>query len=301
MKTQISRDGFRPEQRYSGVYQQQGRMLTDRDWNEMVDVLKTRIDDGLADALGTGLPHGRELRIIQTPAGAPIFAPGLVWAGGTAARISSVEGGESQFGLSQQADFPSPPPPPVGQSYVLYADVWERPVLALEDGDLRDPALTGPYDTSTRQRTIGQVKWAPLDRDPENPAHNPTRGNAPLSLRVPSTAPAASDNFLFRVEIHDVTWSAGAAPEAPSSIVVKWSRENGARQFRYPEAPAWFQSSPPHGRPTAMRSPSSGAGTAIASSTRRTASGPSPPPARPTIRRKPRRERRSRSRAECSS
>jgi hypothetical protein len=240
MKTQISRDGFRPEQRYSGVYQQQGRMLTDRDWNEMVDVLKTRIDDGLADALGTGLPRGGALRVLGQPAGAPLFAPGRVWAGGVAGQVASANGGPAPFGYGQQADFPSPPALPTGQPYVLYADLWERPVLALEEDDLRDPALTGPYDTSTRRRTLAQVKWAPAGRDPENPAHNPPRGNALLSLRVPANAPAASGDFLFRVEIHKITWPAGAAPEAPSSIVVKWSRENGARHFRYTEAPPSF-------------------------------------------------------------
>jgi hypothetical protein len=243
MKTQISRDGFRPDQRYSGVYQQQGRMLTDRDWNEMVDVLRSRIDDGLADALGTGLPRGRELQLVPNATGAPTYSPGLVWAGGMAARISSVNGPQAFFGYSQQADFPSPPPTPVGQSYILYADLWERPVLALEDSDLRDPALTGPYDTATRRRTIGQIKWAPLDRDPENSAHNPTRGNALLSARIPAAAPAVDPvggNFLLRVEVHDVTWPTGAAPDAPSSVVVKWSRENGARHFRYPEAPPAF-------------------------------------------------------------
>ena len=33
MKTQISRDAFRAGRRDSSVYQQQGRMLTDADWN----------------------------------------------------------------------------------------------------------------------------------------------------------------------------------------------------------------------------------------------------------------------------
>ena len=43
MSTQISRDSYRPGQRYSGVYQQQGRMLVDADLNEFVDVLKARL------------------------------------------------------------------------------------------------------------------------------------------------------------------------------------------------------------------------------------------------------------------
>ena len=48
MKTQISRASDRPGRRYSGVYQQQGRMITDADWNELVEILKRRLDGALA-------------------------------------------------------------------------------------------------------------------------------------------------------------------------------------------------------------------------------------------------------------
>ncbi|HEX4963863.1 MAG TPA: DUF6519 domain-containing protein [Thermoanaerobaculia bacterium] len=229
MKTQISRNGFRPDQRYSGVYQQQGRVLTDRDWNETVDVLKHRIDGGLADVLGTGLPRERPFLITKGPSGL-IFQPGTVRVGGIATRIDTTR-------YEQQADYPSPPPLPTGQVYSLYLDVWDRPVTAAEDPDLRDPALTGAYDTATRTRTLVQVKWAPAGSDAENPAQNPPRGNATLAVKF--VGPAGGDS-LFRLEVHDVTWPAGAAPAAPSTVVLKWSRENGARQLRYADAAGPF-------------------------------------------------------------
>ena len=53
MKTEISRDSHQPEKRYSGVYQQQGRMLTDADWNELVEILKERLNDALKDVVGS--------------------------------------------------------------------------------------------------------------------------------------------------------------------------------------------------------------------------------------------------------
>ena len=59
MKSQISRDSFRPERRYSGVYQQQGRMLTDADWNELQAIVKTRLDEALRDVLGKKEGVGR--------------------------------------------------------------------------------------------------------------------------------------------------------------------------------------------------------------------------------------------------
>ena len=56
MKAQISRDSFREDKQYSAVYQQQGRMLTDADWNEMVRILKERQDRTVGAAIDSGSP-----------------------------------------------------------------------------------------------------------------------------------------------------------------------------------------------------------------------------------------------------
>ena len=56
MKTQISRHSFAPEQRYSGVYQQMGRMITDADWNELNDLVQHRLVEALTDVIGDGSP-----------------------------------------------------------------------------------------------------------------------------------------------------------------------------------------------------------------------------------------------------
>ena len=39
MKADISRDTFNSEQHYSRVLMQQGRLLTDADWNEQTSIL----------------------------------------------------------------------------------------------------------------------------------------------------------------------------------------------------------------------------------------------------------------------
>ncbi|MBN1655973.1 MAG: hypothetical protein JXA30_19555 [Deltaproteobacteria bacterium] len=57
MKAQISRDSFQEEKTYSGVYQQQGRMLTDADWNEMVRILKHRMDKTVGASIDSGSPR----------------------------------------------------------------------------------------------------------------------------------------------------------------------------------------------------------------------------------------------------
>ncbi|MBT8341822.1 MAG: hypothetical protein HKP58_10085 [Desulfatitalea sp.] len=57
MKAEISRDSFDEDKTYSGVYQQQGRMLTDADWNEMVRILKHRMDKTVGAAIDSGSPR----------------------------------------------------------------------------------------------------------------------------------------------------------------------------------------------------------------------------------------------------
>ena len=59
MKTQLSRKTFDALKRYSGVYQQMGRMLTDADWNELSDLNKERLADVLTDVIGSGTPKER--------------------------------------------------------------------------------------------------------------------------------------------------------------------------------------------------------------------------------------------------
>lgn len=258
MKTQISRDGYRRDKRYSGVYQQQGRLITDSDWNELVDTIKTRVDDALVDVIGTGSPKTGAAGIVMSGT-TPKITPGTVYAGGVEARVVPLPGVSSPFNFTQQADFPaSPPLPAAGTAYRIYADVWDRPVGALEDDGLRDPALHGA-DTCTRTQIMAQVKWSPVGKNPENPADNPGQGDARLTIKYPSggsqtTADACDPkaqevdpvggDFLFRVEIHDARWPANAAPSAPDRVVVKWSRENGAEQYAFADIPDWFKTGP---------------------------------------------------------
>jgi hypothetical protein len=257
MKTQISRDGYRRDKRYSGVYQQQGRLITDSDWNELVDTVKARVDDALIDVVGTGSPKTGAAGIVMSGT-TPKIAPGTVYAGGVEARVVPLPGVSSPFGFTQQADFPAPPPlPAAGTAYRIYADVWDRPVGALEDDGLRDPALHGA-DTCTRTQIMAQVKWSPVTKNPETPADNPTQGDAHLTIKYPTggsqtTADACDPkaqevdpvggDFLFRVEVHDARWPAGALPSAP--------RGGGAGGRRPPPPPtAWWSSGPARTAPS---------------------------------------------------
>ena len=240
MKTEISRNSHQPDKRYTGVYQQQGRMLTDADWNELVDILREHIDDTLKDVVGIkqgsvgGTPRHRALKVLKHSTSDPLLVkPGYVYVEGMAGYIRGTE----DIIYDQQIDFPNVPTP--SGDYYLYVDLWERTVTHLMDKRLRDKGLHGA-DTSTRKQMMVQVKWCDVSIDPENGMQNPGIGNADLSLQliqkntqVDSCNPCADQvklddqigNYLFRVEIHDIEYDDS---NKPNKIVAKWSAENGA-------------------------------------------------------------------------
>jgi hypothetical protein len=251
MGTQISRDSHRHERHYSGVYQQQGRMITDADWNELVELVKRRLAGALGDGIASGAPRTGGVGLVADQGGGPVrIRAGRAYVDGIPAEVVG-KGATSpgdRFGVDEQLDFPRAPVPPVDAT--VYLDVWEREVTSLEDAGLRDPALHGA-DTCTRTRTMAQIKWAPASIDPAVPRHNPTSGNAVLGLVLhtgvgvedpcdPCAAEVAVEgrtgNYLFRLEVHDVL----GAPGAQLGLTLKWSSENAGEQYPVTSVPPEF-------------------------------------------------------------
>ncbi len=241
MKTQISRNSLQPGKRYSGVYQQQGRMITDADWNELTDLDKHRLWNALRDAIGSGAPTAGGLAVNPDKT----LQPGVLYAEGVPAKL---EGG-SPVAFTAQPDFPGAPALPAN-TFTLYADVWDRAVTSLEDLVLVDPGLHGA-DTCSRTQTMLQVKWCPNAGDPADLNKNPPKGNGRLALQLRTTFsggdpcdPCAAQvnvdnkvgNYLFRVEVHDRYQQGGH-----DFLVLKWSRDNGSEQYPVASAPPDFK------------------------------------------------------------
>jgi hypothetical protein len=259
MKTQLSRASFDSEQRYSGVYQQMGRMITDADWNELSDLVKFQVMDALQDVIGSGTPRARGFVKFTEPSSYELRW-GHLYVDGIHARVlPNPDVLSPQFHFSQQADFPAAPTLTAGE-YRIYADVWDRTVTALEDAGLVDPGLKGA-DTCTRTQTMAQIKACAttisLDDIQKNPAINPAIGALKMSLAIRAGKtvkdpcdPCADElalqdevgNYLFRIEIHDVKWSSDAVPKI-TELVIKWSSENGAEQYAIGQTPPGFSSS----------------------------------------------------------
>ena len=137
-----------------------------------------------------------------------------------------------------QPNYPNPPEIDKvdGQTDLVYLDVWERHITAIEDPDIREVALGGP-DTTTRVKTIFQLKIE-TDVDAVSCKQNiegwpPEPGKGRLTTRAeadtesdqpciiePGGGYSGLDNRLYRVEIHE-QGDLGTA-------TFKWSRDNGS-------------------------------------------------------------------------
>lgn len=240
MKTQISRDSYQEEKQYSGIYQQQGRMLTDADWNEFVDIVNGRLNQLAQAVIGSGTPKDSGLKIATQGSDFKIH-PGKISVNGVAAELRSPESDNQPFSFEKQIDLPGLGKLP-SRSVHIYADIWDRAVTSLEDENLLDPALFGA-DTCTRTQRMVQIKCAKLGLDPQSTEINPTSGNSRLILKnrtvdvegdsfdvdtFASSSVQKSGNYIFRVEVHDFK----GAPGNPTEITLKWSCENGAESYQ---------------------------------------------------------------------
>lgn len=100
--------------------------------------------------------------------------------------------------------------------YVAYLDSWDRVISANVDEAIREPALGGP-DTAMRVRTICQVRLRPVSGDAEPTIPDANQGG---SLRVTATPRVPlDDNLLYRIEIHDPGFAAGAPVPAHRSQI----------------------------------------------------------------------------------
>jgi hypothetical protein len=217
MKGDFSRLSFDEGKSYTAVLMQQGRVQVDSDWNEHAAIGayldRTRFVDIVGEAV---VPNGVGFDVHPGASGGLALSPGRIYAGGLICELAT----ETPISLvARRALRPNP-----GRTDLVYLDVWERTVTALDDPDLLDPALGGS-DTSVRLKgtwVIDVVEDVGDRSCAEARAALPNLGLSRLSAEAPGGY-AGVDNRLYRVEIHD----GGALGEA----TFKWSRDNGSLVF----------------------------------------------------------------------
>jgi hypothetical protein len=236
MPGDYSRISDNPRNRFAALLMQQGRVQLDADWNEAIAILQRRVETQANDVFGAAAvprettPHGFEIAYTTT-GGKPDLTIGVgrMYVDGILAECFAEDAA-----TYRKQPFVITALPDLAGDVLVYLDVWQREVTAVEAPELLDSALGG-VDTSTRLETVWQVKARTPDQG--QPAtcdvdfgklFPPSGGRLTTQTQKPSDAPdpcslpdaggyQGVDNRLYRVEVHD-----------PKTGSIKWSRDNGS-------------------------------------------------------------------------
>jgi hypothetical protein len=171
MKGDFSRDTFDPKNHFARVLMQQGRVQTDADWNEQGAQVEYRFETEGTDVIGAcGAPiHNAGFAI--TSDGKTLFiSAGRMYVDGIL-----VENETDALDYSKQPPLRNPPDIKTllqkaqVATGLVYLDVWQRHVTALDAPQIREVALGGP-DTTTRAQVVWQVKVLPVKSGGGDPA-----------------------------------------------------------------------------------------------------------------------------------
>ena len=156
-----TRFGFEADKRYTGTRMQQGRILTDDDYNDAarIHALHDRLthadiighfgspDDGFAIDSPTVNSQGIDFTTL----------PGSLYVAGKRLEMAAAETYQLQKDWLQN---PLTPAPDVSRYDLVYLECWEQAVSAVEDNELYEPGLGGP-DTAQRTRMVVRVRLKP--------------------------------------------------------------------------------------------------------------------------------------------
>lgn len=226
----LSRDSFDAQKQYQRVLMQQGRPLTDADWNEQASLIADSqwqlvrsllgrngneyIDHGTFD--GGFKPEVKDQKLT--------LAQGSYWASGLRCVLTSV----FELPLTNLA---------TGQGeYDVSLEAWEHTISPAADGGLLEPAL-GMNDTSWRTTVAWRIV---VKKAPEPLTHTlrvrrkPSTGVGHESPCSEAGATSSIGESLYRVEIHRSGKSVDPASNdagLSTCATFKWSRTNASDVF----------------------------------------------------------------------
>ena len=162
MASDRSRFSYDAAQHYDSVVIQQGKALLDSDLNEAQEILSEEIRVDARDFVGaTGTPdNGYEVTVTVPTTNFDFeIGPGTMYVGGV--RVTR----PAKTKYTVQPDWLAPIPPVQGVGVLrelIYLELVEHEVSAVEDSALLEPALGGP-DTAQRRRILQRIRRAPTN------------------------------------------------------------------------------------------------------------------------------------------
>ena len=161
----ISRINFDKAKNYTSVRMQQGRVLTDDDWNESERIENEIQRQSNTEIIGPfGSPDkGFKIDKIRLDSGLINFDinPGTLYLGGLRLELEKPETYRLQKDWLQQPALLDVTPVYKGKERydLVYIEAWQQAVSAVEDSSLFEVALGGP-DSTTRVRNMRRVRIA---------------------------------------------------------------------------------------------------------------------------------------------
>lgn len=259
MTFDLSRIRFDARKDFLGVVMQQGRVQLDSDWNEWVAQLARRLQAGTLDTFNDSVvprtTHNGFL--IEAAGGALSIGVGRIYVDGLLAEnhggppydwnpqlaersgTASVDFNNQPYRRAYPSEVFDRDVLPSGGPHLVYVDVWQRDVGALQQPDLIESAIG--VDTTGRRQTVWQVKVLAdvgnisrdtLDEDIPGwrEATEPSAGRLTTAigatpveegnpcLITPDTGYRGLENQLYRVQVHT------GGPLGVATF--KWSRDN---------------------------------------------------------------------------
>src|SRR5262245_27362605 len=173
----FSRNTFDPSKTYVAVRLQQGVPLVDADWNELQDVTRNELYDGLGLLLTNALP---QFAMTCIPVGPNdiVVGPGTAVAGGRPVRVASAIRYTTQRyanAATAAADGVQPLPPPTGptanRTDAVFLDIFEREVRSSEDPALINPAIGVETAVRLRREVVLRVAEGATAAPAPSPGH----------------------------------------------------------------------------------------------------------------------------------
>ena len=253
---------FDPRRDRAMVLEQQGRVHLDADFNELVAILERRLRVETYDFAGPAVVPASEpdsFKLVGTGANLAVQR-GRIYVDGLLAENHGDRTATLIFEPVWDEPVWDAPTKIVDEPYagdtslptqlvknlekgefLVYLDVWQRELTAVEDPSIVEPALG--IDTCTRIQTVWRLRALDLkgkkrhcsdawDKDPEwlkatarsaarltSWADQPPAPTDPCAV-APVGGYRGTENRLYRVEVHD--------GNNPGPVTIKWSRDNGA-------------------------------------------------------------------------
>lgn len=220
MRGDFSRRTHDRRKQYSGVLNEQGRLLTDADLEEEHRILAGQHEQTAADVIGpTGGPlDGAGFEVTVDEAGKVRVGTGRYYVDGILVENFPANEGDTSIPFESQPFLPTAAGDVKGLLegvHPVVLDVWRRLVTSLDDSSLKEVALGGP-ETAAREQTVWQLRvldsipnWTCVAGVPAMPHTTGTLAaqvSPEAAQKSPCLVPARAgysglENQFYRVEV----------------------------------------------------------------------------------------------------